>query len=361
MIHKTIATSLRDNPAKIHLAYAFNATGKTRLSVAYKNVTKSEGGEHTGVYYNAYSEDLFIWDNDEEENGADIRLKVLLSSLSAFHASINEADIEDKLRAYRPKFEFVFNMHEDPEKGIDSISFFIPNADPDSPRSPIKISRGEERIFVWCFFLALFEVEGWADRQSKHFFIDDPVSSLDDHNIFVTATMLFDLIEKQFEKRKIIVTTHHIGLFSILSDWLTKGEKSSKYKKHTKLHTLTAKSGELELSPCDKDVFLYHLRVLQVLVDVKRENEVKAYHFALLRQVLENVASFLGVGHFRYVLTQIGIEDPNRVGDIVNALSHKKVYYYESDYVGKDNLDMFNDVMQRLLDKYGFVLHEAAA
>ena len=74
--------------------------------------------------------------------------------------------------------------------------------------------------------MALFEVEGWADKQSNHFFIDDPVSSLDDHNIFVTAATLFELIEKHHKKRKIIITTHHIGLFSILSDWLTKGEKS---------------------------------------------------------------------------------------------------------------------------------------
>ena len=59
----------------------------------------------------------------------------------------------------------------------------------------MKISRGEERMFVWCFFLALFEVEGWADKQSSHFFIDDPVSSLDDHNIFITASTIYDLIE----------------------------------------------------------------------------------------------------------------------------------------------------------------------
>lgn len=360
MTHTAIAESLRANPAKIHLAYAFNSTGKTRISVAYKNASKKDG-KHTGVYYNAYSEDLFVWDNDEPNRGTDIRLNILFSSLSVFHASLSEEDIREKLRAYHPKFDFSFKMHDDSEKGIQSIIFFIPNSNPDASQLPIKISRGEERIFVWCFFLALFEVEGWADRQSEHFFIDDPVSSLDDHNIFVTATMLLDLIEKQFEKRKIIVTTHHIGLFSILSDWLTKGEKSGKFKKHTEQYTLTAKSGELKLEACKNDVFLYHLRILQVLVEAKRANEVKAYHFALLRQVLENVASFLGVGYFGYVLTQIGIEDTNRVADIVNALSHKKVYYYESDFVGPDNLDMFNEVIQHLLDKYGFVLHEGSA
>jgi hypothetical protein len=142
------------------------------------------------------------------------------------------------------------------------------------------------------FFLALFEVEGWADKQPSHFFIDDPVSSLDDYNIFITAAILLDLIEGHFEKRKIIVTTHHIGLFSILSDWLMKGEKSDKFKKRTKQYILSSKSGSLELESCRHDVFLYHLRVLQELSVAHKANDIRSYHFALLCQVLENVASW---------------------------------------------------------------------
>ncbi len=357
-----IAKALRDDPARIVLAYAFNATGKTQLSVAYKNATKLDDGGHAGVYYNAYSEDLFVWDNDEENDGANIRLKVLHSSLSKFHTLLTEDNIRDKLKAYKPKFGFSLNLHEDdPELGLESISFFIPSQNPDLPQQAIKVSRGEERVFVWCFFLALFEVEGWADKQSSHFFVDDPVSSLDDHNVFVTAATLYDLIESQFEKRKIIVTTHHLGLFSILSDWIAKGEKSDKFKRAKqplyKLYILSSKSGGLELENCRNDVFLYHLRLLQVLSLARTAKDVRAYHFALLRQVLENISSFLGVGQFSYVLNQIGISDPNRVADIVNALSHKKVYYYESDLVVADNLAIFEEVMEGLLSKYNFVLH----
>lgn len=353
-----IATTLKDDDARIILAYAFNATGKTQLCVAFKNATKQADGSHAGVYYNAYSEDLFVWDNDEENHGADVRLTVWPSSLSKFHALLNEDNVREKLNAYKPKYGFQWRLHEgDPARGIESISFFIPNQNPDVPQPPIKISRGEERIFVWCFFLALFEVEGWADQQPSHFFIDDPVSSLDDHNIFITAATIFELIENHHEKRKLIVTTHHLGLFSILADWLTKGEKSDKFKKLTKLHILSSKSGELSLESCRNDVFLYHLRVLQVLSLAHRANEVRSYHFALLRQVLENIASFLGVGQFGYVLQQIGIEDPEEVSRIVNTLSHKRVYYYESDLVVPDNQAMFSNVMERLLDKYNFVLH----
>ena len=61
-----------------------------------------------------------------------------------------------------------------------------------------------------------------------------------------------------------------------------------------------------------------HLRLLQVLDEAHAAKEVKAYHFALLRQVLENISSFLGVGQFGYVLQQIGISDAEEVATIVN-------------------------------------------
>lgn len=351
-----IAGTLKDDDARIILAYAFNATGKTQLCVAYKDATKLEDGSHSGVYYNAYSEDLFIWDNDEENDGVDIQLSVRPSSLSRFHASLTEDKVRENLKAYKPKYDFEFTLHEDAEEGIASISFFIPDSSSEDGPS-IKISRGEERIFVWCFFLALFEAGDWADKQTSHFFIDDPVSSLDDHNIFITASTLFELIERHHKNRRIIITTHHIGFFSILNDWLIKGEKSSTFKNVTKSYILSGKSGALSLESCRYDVMLYHLRLLQVLDKAYRANEIRAYHFALLRQILENVASFLGVGRFGYVLMQIGIDNPNETANIINALSHKKVYYYETDLLVPDQQKIFESVFTKLKDRYNFVLH----
>lgn len=353
-----IAKDLRDDDARITLAYAFNATGKTQLCVAYKNATKQTDGSHAGVYYNAYSEDLFVWDNDEENDGANMRLTVLPSRLSKFHTLLTEDNVREKLNAYKPKFGFALNLYkDDPEKGIESISFFIPNQNPDLPQQPIKVSRGEERIFVWCFFLALFEVEGWADEQSSHFFIDDPVSSLDDHHIFITAETLFELIERHHKSRKIIITTHHVGLYSILSGWLRKGDQKQKYEKLIKVCILSGKSDDLSLEKDKDDVHLYHLRLLQILDRAMKADDLRSYHFALLRQVLENVASFLGRGQFGYVLSQIGIDRPNDVADIINTLSHKKVYYYESDRLVLDRRQMFETVLTKLQEKYNFILH----
>ena len=77
-----IASDLHNDDAAVQLLYAFNSAGKTRLSVAYKNATKEDDGTHTGIYYNAYSEDLFVWNNDIENAEANIRLTIRRSSLS---------------------------------------------------------------------------------------------------------------------------------------------------------------------------------------------------------------------------------------------------------------------------------------
>ena len=353
---ENIASELRDDARPIQLLYAFNSVGKTRLSVAYKNATKENDGMHAGIYYNAYSEDLFVWNNDIENSEANIRLTVLPSSLSRLHADLNELAIHAKLKPYRPNFDFRFVMHPDAEKGIESISFFPEGTQPgDVPA--MKISRGEERVFVWCFFLAMMEVEGWADRQTRHIFIDDPVSSLDDHNIFVTASTLYDLIEKHYGERKIIIATHHVGLFSILSDWLTKGEKSDKYKSKTRVSILSSKHGEVSLESHKSDVFLYHLRVLQLLAQARQENNVRAYHLSLLRQLLESVSSFLGCGRISYALERIGFKDADEIARIVNALAHKNVYYYESDLLVPDSLALFDEIYEKLNTRYAFVTH----
>ena len=347
-----IAKQINESNENIVIVYAFNATGKTRLSVAYKDETKkSNNGRHAGVYYNAFSEDLFVWDNDEENDGADLKLTIRRSSLNQFHSFLyeNREAVLDKLAMYAPKYIFELVAHQNLEDGIESIRFFINEAD----KRPIKISRGEERIFVWCFFLALLDVDGWANEQDAHIFIDDPVSSLDEHNICVTAESIFQLVETHYFKKRVVVTTHHIGLFSILADRLTKGSKSDRYKNLTKLCVLTKNGDALSLDTPRYGVFLFHLHVLQLLVEASR-SELYAHHIVMLRQVLENVASFMGRGNIGFVLNQIGVADAESAANTINSLSHKDAYYYQSDLMPPAVQTVFRDVLDKLLDKYKF-------
>jgi hypothetical protein len=102
---------------------------------------------------------------------------------------------------------------------------------------------------------------------------------------------------------------------------------------------------------------LYHLRLLQMLKQAQDTESVKSYHFVLLRQVLENVASFLGTGRVSHVLEEIGVENAGPDSQIINTLSHKNIYFYETDELVPDNKALFSEVLQKLIDKYRFVLH----
>lgn len=398
-----IAKDIKDAKENIILLYAFNATGKTRLSIAYKDYAKriEEDGygekkyHHTGVYYNAYSEDLFVWDNNiENEEDVDVRLKILHSNLNIHYTPLTEDAIIAKLKPYNPKYAFRLNPFEviidgevevKPEQGHGSVTFW---RNDDVDKKPIKISRGEERIFIWCFFLALMEVTKWAKEQNEYIFIDDPVSSLDDHNIYITAQILLDLMEQNCDNRKIIVTTHHMGIFHILQTWLKNGENATKFRrKITKREEVTEATeeepavvektteyepkylirfleqvdGMYHLKGDKTGIHLYHLLLLKELDNVVGKNPTKPvlpYHFLYLRQVLECVASFLGTSRWSSVLEKIGI-DKDSVGavtDKINDLSHFRVYGMKTDIVVPDNVEILQNVFTKLTASIQFKL-----
>src|SRR5690554_2835213 len=73
-----IAHTLVDSQKKVQLIYAFNGTGKTRLSqefieLIYQKEAESRVENRLKVlYYNSFTEDLFYWNNTIE----DFKLKI---------------------------------------------------------------------------------------------------------------------------------------------------------------------------------------------------------------------------------------------------------------------------------------------
>lgn len=71
-----IAQELISSNKKVNLIYAFNGTGKTRLSREIKNLVSPKHEEDDDIeladkkilYYSAFTEDLFYWDNDLTED-----------------------------------------------------------------------------------------------------------------------------------------------------------------------------------------------------------------------------------------------------------------------------------------------------
>ncbi len=373
---REVAQQIKNAHENIILIYAFNGTGKTRLSKEYKDLTKDASGNHTGVYYNAFSEDLFRWNNDEENKNERIRLEVVNSSLSPLHQYFgDEKPIKDKLKIYQPDYDFRFKyFHDNQEEGIEYIWFFKE----DDKDKWIKISRGEERIFIWCFFMALFEIDDFDDAHKDYIFIDDPVSSLDENNIYLTATTLFELLEKFVESdKKIIISTHHIGLFSLLIDWVCKGDNASKFRRKRTISTevksdegtvirekdieenlycvkILEKNGDddFALNSRNKGEWLYHLLLLKILSQAKNEDNLYLYHYGLLRQVLETIASFIGEGRIGKVLNLLG--EPDETANKINAFSHKKVYDSVNAKLTADNKETFERVLDKIITKYDF-------
>ena len=88
----------------------------------------------------------------------------------------------------------------------------------------IKISRGEENIFVWCFFLMQsFELASSTGHEAykwvKHVYIDDPISSLDEQQChryvvrFVGTSPSMPLLAQDLNGQRnpinTVVSTHH--------------------------------------------------------------------------------------------------------------------------------------------------------
>jgi hypothetical protein len=72
-----------------------------------------------------------------------------------------------------------------------------------------------------------------------------------------------------------------------------------------------------------------------------------------LRQILESVSSFLGTGRFSYVLDKINISK-NRMPDIINTLSHQKIYSPKLTKMSDQEEVMFLEVFEKLKTSYHF-------
>ena len=114
-----LAEHLRDElqRKKFILLYAYNGTGKTRLSTAFKNLGKKvdENGEVTArdtLYFNAFTEDLFQWDNDL----ANDRERVLkINKASRFFDGLDGQEAEKGIRQLLSRyadFDFYIDTNE---------------------------------------------------------------------------------------------------------------------------------------------------------------------------------------------------------------------------------------------------------
>lgn len=325
-----VAKTLKNNK-KVQLLYAFNGTGKTRLSKEFKEliapkVDYNEGEALTKIiYYNAFTEDLFYWDNDLL-NDDEIKLKIHSNTFTKWVLEIQGHD--QNIITYFQNFSSnKLTPHFSSDFSEVKFAFESGNA---QNGGNVKISKGEESNFIWSiFYILLEEVIGELNKTEleyddtnpfhnlEYVYIDDPVSSLDENHLIELAVNLSRLIKSSKSDIKFILSTHNPLFYNVLYNEL--GNKASYML--SKLE-----DGTFELNEKDGDSnksFSYHLYLKDTIQKAIDNNEVSKYHFVLLRNLYEKTANFLGYSKWSKLLPADGRE--NYISRVMTFYSHSSL------------------------------------
>ena len=332
---------------KAILLYAYNGTGKTRLSMAFKDIGK-QGDARDTLYFNAFTEDLFHWDNDLD---GDSDRRLLLNMKSRFFKGLFELEMDNRIRLLLQRYAD-FDFRIDVAEG--EVRFWPKNAKEDDPN--IKVSRGEENIFVWCFFLAIVQLamdpEIEAYRWVKYVYIDDPISSLDEHNAISVGNHLAQLLNKPDNQLKVVISSHHPLFFNVMHNELDarKSKKVSAY-----FLSRTKPNGVYSLVYTGATPFFHHIAVLTELYSAEQSGELYTYHFSLLRSVLEKSASFHGFSNFSKCIVQ-DADDQDGIlhARLINILSHGNYSLFEPQQMLDENKAYFRKILHDFLNRYPF-------
>jgi len=381
-----IAQSLKDANKKVQLIYAFNGTGKTRLSREFKKLISPKNPENeeeeTGIkmmYYNAFTEDLFYWDNDLD-NDVDRKLKIQPNAYTnwVLIEQGQEPNITTHFQRYTsdkltPHFNEEYTIKGQDNRGVtipaySEVRFSFERGN-DEPSEFVKISKGEESCFVWSVFYSLLEqtinvlnVAEEADRETDQFndlqyvFIDDPVSSLDDTHLIELAVNIAELIKSNQSDLKFIITTHNPLFYNVLFNEFNNADSNSGYKvKHcAKRRFEKLADGTFLLSDQSSDSpFSYHLFLLSELDKaILPSGNIQKYHFNFLRNILEKMSTFLGYNKWRDLLPEESREAYyNR---IINLSSHGKFSGEETSIIHDNDKRVLEYLVTQIKTNYRF-------
>ena len=344
-----IAETLRDTNKKVQLIYAFNGTGKTRLSRAFKELISpkdaaaedEEAAPLRVLYYNAYTEDLFFWDNDLE---GDVERKLSIRPNKFTHLALEFLREQGQDGNIATNFQRYAGDDITPLLSPDfsEVTFSLTRGN-DENLNYIKVSKGEESNYIWCVFYSLLELVVETlntaepeERDVRQFddleyvFIDDPVSSLDDTHLIELAVNIAQLIKSsQSPELKFIVTTHNPLFFNVLHNELSNKDLNSGYRpKHSEKWRLErAEDGTFVIFNNANDApFSYHLFLFAELERAIVADELQKYHFNFLRNILEKTATFLGYTRWKDLLPEAAPGSQTAYFNrIINLSSHSKI------------------------------------
>ena len=362
---------------KVQLIYAFNGIGKTRLSCEFKRLIAPKKDDENQepsftcnkiLYYNAFTEDLFYWDNDLNQD-TEPKLKIQPNTFTDWILKDQGQDrniitnfqhlTNDKLT---PNFneEYFFKDKEGNDviiKAFSEVTFSLERGD-DENSGYLKISKGEESNFIWSIFYTLLDqvinVLNVAEpdyRETNQFdqleyvFIDDPVSSLDENHLIELAVNLAVLIKSSQSDLKFIVTTHNPLFYNVLYNELKNKVCYLLERFEDGNFALTERHGDSNKS------FSYHLYLKQILEQAIAYNQVQKYHFTLLRNLYEKTASFLGYPRWSELLPDDKQAYLNR---IIQFTSHSTLSNEAITQPSEPEKNMVALLLNHLVNNYSF-------
>lgn len=386
---------------KVQLIYAFNGTGKTRLSRELKELFPSAAGNEDEqrselsskriLYYSAFTEDLFYWDNDL---AFDAEPKLLIRPNSFTRWVLEEQGQDQNIVAnfqrytsdkLTPRFNEEYKRTNKGEeevlvKAFSEVTFSLEGGNNEQSER-LKISKGEESCFIWSTFYTLLElaISTLNDVQPdypeptpfdilEYVFIDDPVSSLDDNHIIHLAVDLAQLIKSNESKSKIkfIITTHNPIFFNVLCNEFGSDEKTERYSWKSKWFSKSRldknADGSLNLVDQPNDSpFAYHLHLMSQLEEAIKSGQIEKYHFNLLRNILEKTATFLGYKRWEQLLPRMddGLPNPN-AKRIVNFSSHSKHAAEEVHPLKPEEKKLLERLVKHIIEQHRFRQDETA-
>ena len=384
----------KDQFTNCSLIFAYNGTGKTRLSYDFAHYNRKEDKSQHTLYYNAYTEDLFTWDNDIENETEDREHHLLINKNSSLIQGLAGYSFSEKLRKYLQVFvdiDFDFHYDKDNEEIPDYVTFYKKELVHQKLNGEfqvieylaekIKISRGEERLFVWCFFRCILDqVIGGNDayKDIEYIYIDDPMSSLDDNNVIAFAEQLYSVIRQQlkqevdaqragkekFRRIKFVVSSHHALFFHTMLHGLIGDKKLGRYY----LSRNKQKDQLVLKSMSDDTPFYYNVAMMSEIKKAIESDKLYTFHFTVLRSVMEKIKEFFGHRDFTFILE--GIKYKGETYDqtafskdeliefysrVVNVLTHQGSMFTPA-LMNDDNKELATAIFNHLVEKYQIVL-----
>jgi wobble nucleotide-excising tRNase len=362
---REIAQTLKNGDKKLQLIYAFNGSGKTRLSREFRLLVapKPDEGEEDSeeditikvIYYNAFTEDLFYWDNDLEGD-LDRRLKIQPNSFTNWVLRDQGQD-QNIIKT----FQLLTNDKLTPQfdENYTEIRFSFERGNDESPEL-VKISKGEESCFIWSIFFSLIEqivavlnISEPDNRETDRYndlsyiFIDDPVSSLDDTHLIELAVNIAKLIKSSTSELKFIITTHNALFYNVLFNEFNRVRKTKKWRLEKLNDGAFSIFEQLKDSP-----FSYHLYLLAELEKAIISGSIQKYHFNFLRNIFEKTSTFLGFNNWEELLPQESREAYyNR---IINLSSHSKHNGEEISIIEDNDKRVLGYLVGEVKRMYGF-------